>query len=191
MLKSHNLRLFFLPLHLENAKIYTSMENKNTDSSVIIRIDKERISIPEYVSGIPTKKDFIKERRQLIDDYYKTLWKHTHYIHNDFLDVDVHIKKNESDKKVKSIAPRKWQSTYAVKHLDQVVKNARPLNGIIEYDKPKTGTQSKNGYKQMVILYHKFTSNKYDYLNFTIKLTLGINTDGKYIQYSINKVEVQ
>ena len=169
------------------------MENKNIDSSDISIIDNERniIAIPEYISGIPTKKDFVKERRQLIDHYYRILWRHTHCIHNDFLGVDVHIKKNESDKKVKSIAPRKWQSTYAVKHLDQVVKNAKPLNGIIEYDKPKTGTQSKNGYKQMVILYHKFTNDEYDYLNFTIKLTLGINTDGKYIQYSINKVEVQ
>ena len=153
-------------------------------------------AIPEFIEGIPTKKSCIKERRELITEYYNSLWKrlqrenNSNYIYNEFLQAKIYIVKGESDKKVKAIAPRKWQSTYAVKHLNQVVKNAMPLNGIIEYDKPKTGTQTKNGYKQMLILYHTFT-NKCEYLNFKVKLTIGINAKGKYIQYSVNKVDIQ
>lgn len=145
--------------------------------------------IPISVEGIPTEKTFIEERRKLIESYYEKLWRGKLYIYNEFLCTNVYIKKNESDKKVKAIAPRKWQSTYAIKHLEQVVKNAKPLTETIEYDTPKTGTQVKNGYKQMLILYYKFTNDKYEYLNFTVKLTIGINGTGKYIQYSVNKVE--
>ena len=28
-------------------------------------------------------------------------------------------------------------------------------------------------------------------MNFTVKLTIGVNVEGKYIQYSVNKVEVK
>lgn len=171
-------------------------KTKKTTAKASVKTQKSS-DIPEFIEGIPTKKSLIKERRELIVKYYDSLWKRlqretgSNYIVNDFLQTKIYIVKNESDKKVVSLAPRKWQSTYAVKHLYQVVKNARTLNGIIEYDKPKTGTQTKNGYKQMMILYHKFISDKYDYLNFTVKLTLGINADKKHIQYSVNRVEIQ
>ncbi len=145
--------------------------------------------IPIFIEGIPTEKTLIEERRKLIESYYEKFWRREHYIYNEFLRANVYIKKNESDKKVKAIAPRKWQSTYAIKHLEQVVKSAKPLTETIEYDTPKTGTQVKNGYKRMLILYYKFTNDKYEYLNFTVKLTIGINSVGKYIQYSVNKVE--
>lgn len=148
-------------------------------------------TIPEFIEGIPTMKTLINERRKLIETYYAKLWKRSHYIYNEFLHANVYIKKNESDKKVKAIAPRKWQSTFAVKYLDLIVGNAKPLNETIEYDNPKTGTQIKNGYKQMLMLYYKFTNDKLEYMNFTVKLTLGVNVEGKYIQYSVNKVEVK
>ena len=147
--------------------------------------------IPEFIEGIPTMKTLICERRKLIETYYTKLWKRSHYIYNKFLHANIYIKKNESDKKVKAIAPRKWQSTYAVKYLDIIVRNAMPLNEAIEYDKPKTGTQVKNGYKKMLMLYYKFTDDKFEYMNFTVKLTIGVNVEGKYIQYSVNKVEVK
>ena len=147
--------------------------------------------IPIFIEGIPTDKTLIEERRKLIESYYEKFWRREHYIYNEFLRANVYIKKNESDKKVKAIAPRKWQSTYAVKYLDIVVRNAMPLNEAIEYDKPKTGTQVKNGYKKMLMLYYKFTDDKFEYMNFTVKLTIGVNVEGKYIQYSVNKVEVK
>ena len=99
--------------------------------------------IPEFIEGIPTMKTLICERRKLIETYYTKLWKRSHYIYNKFLHANIYIKKNESDKKVKAIAPRKWQSTYAVKYLDIVVRNAMPLNEAIEYDKPKRAHRLK------------------------------------------------
>ena len=152
---------------------------------------------PEFIEGIPTKKSLIKERRELIVKYYDSLWKRlqretgSNYILNDFLQSKIYIVKGESDKKAKLESSKTWQSTYAVKNLYEIVKKSRPLNGIIEYDKPKSGTQTKNGYKQMMILYHKFSNNKFDYLNFTVKLTIGIKADGKHVQYSVNKIEVK
>jgi hypothetical protein len=65
-----------------------------------------------------------------------------------------------------------------------------PLSDNIEFTKPKDGTQTKNGYKQMLILYYQIINDTYDYLNYTAKLTIGIKADGKHIQYAINKIEI-
>ena len=43
----------------------------------------------------------------------------------------------------------------------------------------------------MAVLFYEFKSEKYDYLNFTVKLTLGIKNDGRHIQYSVNKLDVE
>lgn len=155
------------------------------------------IFLPDFIEGIPTNKHAIKERRALVVKYYNDLWKrlqkevNSNYIFNDFWQANIHIVKNESDKKTKNAAVKKWQSTYAVKHLYDVVKNARPIGDRIEFDNPKNGTQKKNGYKQMLILYYTFTSNEHDYLNFTIKLTIGIKADDKHVQYSVNSIEIK
>ena len=60
----------------------------------------------------------------------------------------------------------------------------------IETDKTGSKTQGKNGYKKLIILYHQFTSPK-RYLNFTVKLTIGIKADEQHIQYSVCKVNVK
>lgn len=152
---------------------------------------------PEFIEGIPTKKSLIKERRELIVKYYDSLWKRlqretgSNYILNDFLQSKIYIVKGESDKKAKNESVYNWKSTYAIKHLNDVVRKARPLNDIIEFTSVKTGVQKKNGYKQNIILYHKFTNDKFDYLNFTVKLTIGIKADGKHVQYSVNKMEIK
>ena len=91
---------------------------------------------PEYVEGIPTEKKRVKERFDLIKSYYEKLWKDlqretgSNFIHNKFLDAIVYIVKNESDKKTAREALHNWKSTYAVKHLKQVVENASPLKGM-------------------------------------------------------------
>ncbi|MBO7616150.1 MAG: hypothetical protein J6T22_13560 [Bacteroidales bacterium] len=59
------------------------------------------------------------------------------------------------------------------------------------YVEAKTGTQKKNGYKNMAILYHEFVHPEMEYLNFMIKLTIGIKSDGKHVQYCVNKIETQ
>ena len=58
------------------------------------------------------------------------------------------------------------------------------------YVEPKDGTQKKNGYKNMAILYYGFVHHQIDYLNFTVKLTIGIKSDGNHVQYCVNKIEV-
>ncbi len=66
----------------------------------------------------------------LIRKYYSFLWKKLqkekgkYIIFNDYLGVDVYIIEKESDKKTINAASRNWQSTYAVKHLNDVVRFA-------------------------------------------------------------------
>ena len=151
---------------------------------------------PEYVEGIPTEKKRVKERFDLIKSYYEKLWKDlqretgSNFIHNKFLDAIVYIVKNESDKKTAREALHNWKSTYAVKHLKQVVENASPLEGMPLFSSIKDGAQKKNGYKNLILLYYKFKDEQKPYLNFMVKLTIGVTASSKHIQYSVNKVEV-
>ena len=153
--------------------------------------------IPEYISEIPTKKNCKLERVKLINKYYSDLWKrlqrevNSNYVQNNYLQADVYIVKNESDKKARAESANNWQSTFAVKHLYQVIRDAKPLNGKIELSEPKDGTQKKNGYKKMLILYYRFEDTERFYMNFMVKLTIGIKANKKHIQYAVNKVEIK
>lgn len=152
--------------------------------------------VPEHIEGIPTDKKKVKERFELIKSYYEKLWKDLqresgcNTIHNRFLDADVYIVKNESDKKTAREALHNWKSTYAVKHLRKVVEEAQPLEGMPLFASVKEGVQKKNGYKNMILLYYAFENKENAYLNFTAKLTIGVTASQKHIQYSVNKVEV-
>ena len=95
----------------------------------------------------------------------------------------------ESDKKTSREALHNWKSTYAVKHLREVVENASPIEGLPLFSSIKDGVQKKNGYKNMILLYYQFKNEQIDYLNFTVKLTIGVTASQKHIQYSVNKVE--
>ena len=53
------------------------------------------------------------------------------------------------------------------------------------------GEQKRNGYKNMILLYHHFVNEEKDYLDFVVKLTIGVMTGGKHVQYCVNKIEVQ
>lgn len=164
----------------------TTIQEKTAQSSVL----------PEFIAGIPTAKHRSKERMTLIRSYYQRLWKklqregRTNKIFNDYLGVDVFIVENESDKKTINTASKNWQSTYAVKHLEEIVKNAIGDENKPVYEKTKKGTQSKNGYKNMAILYYDLLGPKED-LNFKVKLTIGIRSDKKHVQYCINKIETK
>ncbi len=171
-------------------------QNKTT-SKASVKTQKPS-DIPEFIEGIPTKKSRIKERREKIKEYYEKLWRRlqretgSNYIYNEVLQTNLYIIKNESDKKAKNESVYNWKSTFAVKHLYDVVKNARSKpNCDIEFVEVKEGSQKDNGYKQNIILYHKFTNSKFDYLNFAVKLTIGIKADGKHIQYAVNKIDIK
>ena len=153
------------------------------------------MKIPENVFGIPTPKNKSKERVGLIRDYYDRLWKklqkegRNNSVFNKFLGVDVFIVEKESDKKTIYAASKNWQSTFAVKHLEEVITYASKLGDGPIYDKPKGNTQKANGYKNIVVLHYAFSDEKIPYLNFHVKLTIGIKADNKHVQYCINKVE--
>ena len=154
-------------------------------------------NLPEYIEGIPTKKKASKERVALIRSYHEKLWKQlqrdgrVNRIFNGFLGVDIVIVEKESDKKTIYAASKNWQSTFAVKHLSEVVAKAKKFDDGPIYDKPKGNPQKVNGYKNIVVLHYKFTNEEYPYLNFVAKLTIGIKADGKHVQYCVNKVELE
>lgn len=155
------------------------------------------MELPEYIEGIPTEKRRVKERFQLVRAYYEKLWKDLqrtkgiNAIYNEFLDADIYIVKNESVKKTSHEAIHNWKSTYAVKHLETIIKHAKSFDGLPMFSSVKDGLQKKNGYKNMIILYYTFSNESIDYLNFTAKLTIGVTVGEKHIQYSVNKVEIK
>ena len=158
---------------------------------------ENNIILPEFISGIPTAKNQSRVRRNLIAKYYSNLWKklqregRKNMIYNNYLGVNVYIVENESDKKTINTASMKWQSTYAVQHLEQIVKDACGDDKQPIYEKTKKGTQTKNGYKNMAILYYYFANDEIPYMNFKVKLTIGIRADNKHVQYCVNKIEVK
>ena len=101
------------------------------------------------------------------------------------------IVKNESDKKTAREALHNWKSTYAVKHLKRVVEEAKPMEGLPMFVSRKEGEKKRNGYKNMILLYYDFSDNEKDYMNFRVKLTIGVMTGGKHVQYCVNKIEVK
>jgi hypothetical protein len=153
--------------------------------------------LPEYIEGIPTAKKRSNERFDLIMEYYKALWKKlqregkSNSIKNEFLNDEIFIIEKESDKKTAHEALHNWKSTYAVKHLATVVEKAKPAKGYPMFVSRKEGEQKRNGYKNMILLYYNFMDAKKEYLNFRVKLTIGVMTGGKHIQYCVNKIEVK
>ena len=167
-----------------------NIENKQTEKKTVNTV------IPEYIEGIPTEKKKSSERRGLIESYYESLWKElqrengTNGIINSYLGVTILVKKGESDKKTINRASADWKSTFAVKHLKQVIASAHGKEDAPVYVEPKLGTQKKNGYKNMAILYYEFVNREIEYLNFTVKLTIGVKSNGNHVQYCVNKIEV-
>lgn len=153
------------------------------------------MDIPEYIKGIPTKKSKSKERVGLIRDYYSKLWKklqkegRRNSVHNKFLGVDVFVIEKKSDKKTIYAASKNWQSTFAVRHLEELIANPTKTGDGPVYDKPHGNTQKANGYKNIVVLHYAFSNKDIPYLNFFAKLTIGIKADNRHVQYCVNKVE--
>ncbi len=153
--------------------------------------------LPPYVEDIPTEKHEAKRRREIIKNEYIRLLEKLQRkygkkaVYNEFLQTDVYIIMRESEKKASNSAAFNWQSTYAVKHLETVIKDAVPMEGKPIYSLPKaTGKQKEFRYVNMATLFYSFASDQHDYLNFTVKLVMGVKTDGRHVQYSVNKVEM-
>lgn len=154
-------------------------------------------NLPEYIKGIPTAKNRSRERRILIAKYYSNLWKKLqregrgNVIFNDFLGVNIHIVEKESDKKTINAASNNWQSTFAVQHLEDIVRGACCDEGSVVFFTPKKGTQSKFRYKNIAILYYDIVNQDVEYLNFRVRLTIGIKASNKHVQYCVNKIDIK
>ena len=155
------------------------------------------MEIPEYIEGIPTEKHASAKRREIVKNEYIQLIERLQRKHgkkavfNEFLQTDVYIIMRESEKKASNSAAFNWQSTFAVKYLETIIRKAVPIVGKPIYSLPKSrGKQKEFKYVNMATLYYTFRSAEYEYLTFTIKLVMGIKNDGRHIQYSVNKIEL-
>ena len=84
-----------------------------------------------------------------------------------------------------------WQSSYAILHLETIVRKAFAKMDEPIYVKPKeTGKQKEHNYANMAVLYYKFEDTEKWYLNFMVRLILGVKNDGTHIQYAVSKIEV-
>ncbi|GHT47976.1 hypothetical protein FACS189440_10340 [Bacteroidia bacterium] len=153
--------------------------------------------IPQIICGIETDKIAMAQRRIIVEKEYKSLLEKLKRttgkktVHNDFLNVDVSLVMAEGGKEATNRSTFNWQSTYAVKKLEMVIKNAVALDGEPIYVPAKdTGNQKRYKYVNLAVLYYTFKSEKYQYLNFIVKLTLGVKKDGKHVHYSINKIDI-
>ena len=76
---------------------------------------QEKQELPEFIKGIATKKSEITQRRGIVKKEYlrildrlgKKNGKNKHFVHNDFLNVDVWIIKRESEKKASNVSAKK------------------------------------------------------------------------------------
>ena len=96
---------------------------------------ENRQELPEYIAGIATAKNSTAERRKFIIRAYQKLLSDLmnktkrKMIHNDYLNVDVHLIMHEGGKEATNRAAFNWQSAYAIVHLEKIVKSATAMNG--------------------------------------------------------------
>ena len=152
--------------------------------------------LPEYIAGIATAKSAINQRREFVSNEYKSLLgrlmnkegKKT--IYNNFLKVEVQLIYGEGGKEATNRGVFNWQSAYAILKLETIVKEAATKEGELIYIPAKsTGNQKNYKYVNMAVLYYDFIDEEKWYMNFTVKLILGIKNDGRHIQYSVTKIE--
>ena len=156
-------------------------------------------NLPEFIQGLATDKSASKQRREVVKKEYLKLLdrlgkrngKNKLFVHNDFLNVDVWFVNREGGKETSKNSVHNWQSAYAALHLETIVKKAEAREGEPIYCKAKTtGNQVDFGYVNMAILYYDFVDTEKWYLNFTVKLVLGIKTSGRHVHYSVTKIGI-
>ena len=155
------------------------------------------MNTPEKIEGIPTARKCNKERVELITMYFGNLWKklqkegRRNCVFNEFLQTDIYIKEHETDKKTTIPSSHDWKATYAIKHIEKVLKYAKndDITKVYTPVKKTSKTQIKNGYKEEANLYYDFTSDK-EYLNFRAYIRIGIKIDRKHILYCVSAVYV-
>jgi hypothetical protein len=78
---------------------------------------EEKLELPEFIAGIPTGKNCVKQRREIIIKAYQVLLSdlmniaRKKVIHNEYLGVDVHLIMHEGGKEATNRGAFNWQST--------------------------------------------------------------------------------
>lgn len=139
---------------------------------------------------IPTTEDVKARpiRRKIIETAYKSILSKlqgNNFIKNDFLDENIYILFRESYLKASNNAARSWQSTYAILHIYDVLKYARPKDEDYITDDVKQGFQKNNHYEKLYKLVYNFRNENLPYMNFPVGVLLGRKTTGILVQYSI------
>jgi hypothetical protein len=157
----------------------------------------DELPLPEYIAGIPTDKNCVAQRRKLVTDAYKQLLSdlmnktNKKVVHNNFLNVDVYLIMHEGGKEATNRAAFNWQSAYAILKLEKIIRKATAVAGEPIYIPAKdTGNQKAHKYVNMAVLYYDFIDLEKWYMNFRIRLVLGVKSDGRHIQYSVNKIDI-
>jgi len=157
----------------------------------------EQEKLPEYIAELPTDKNCVAERRKIVIDAYKRLLSDLMLknkrktIYNDYLKVDVHLIMHEGGKEATNRAAFNWQSSYAILKLEKIIRKATATKGDTIYIPAKeTGNQKMHKYVNMAVLYYDFVDKEKWYMNFRVRLVLGVKSDGRHVQYSVNKVDV-
>jgi hypothetical protein len=157
----------------------------------------ETNELPDYIAGIATAKSCVAERRKFVINAYKNLLNELmvkykrKVVHNEFLGVDVHLIMHEGGKEATNRGAFNWQSAYAILKLEKIIKKATAREGEPIYIPAKeSGNQKAHKYVNMAVLYFDFVDSEKWYMNFKIRLLLGIKSDGRHVQYSVNKVEL-
>jgi len=142
------------------------------------------LKLPEFISGISTDKKEIEQRRLKLTQGYKLLLaklmnkKGSKTIYNEYLKVDVHLVMREGGKEATNRSSFNWQSTFAILNLETIIRKAVPKEGQPIYVLPKeSGNQKAYKYVKMIVLYYEFKDDQKWYMNFTVKLMLGIKRD--------------
>ena len=159
---------------------------------------QEKQELPEFIKGIATAKRAAAQRREFVSNQYKLLLgklmnkNGKKSVFNDFLNVDVQLIYGEGGKEATNRGVFNWQSAYAILKLEKIIKNATAKEGQPIYIPAKnTGNQKNYKYVNMAVLYYDFKDSEKNYMNFTVKLILGIKLDGRHIQYSVTKIDIE
>ena len=142
------------------------------------------------VFSIPTSNNVEERpiRRQIIETAYKTLlskMQGNNFIKNDFLNENVYLLFRESYLKASNNAVRSWQATYAILHIYDVIKYAKPLATDYITNDIKEGLQKHNHYTELYKFTYDFKNESIYYLNFPVEIVFGRKTTGMLVQYSI------
>ena len=167
---------------------------KETDVPAIIKTNL--IGTRVYFE-IPTDDNIdYSVRQKIILDAYDILLQRNGgniSVFNDFIGANVEITRKISRKKASNNSVRKWQSTYAILKVLDVVKYAS-ADEIIHLPS-KHGMQQESGFSYVIPLYYEFKHPKKSYLNFTVELVVGEKVlekgDKKYVQYSVELMEIK